>query len=72
MRVRAIDPPGPTLTLPGDTGRLYGLDSTEADPGGVLHVAEGETDREAWSRPGRWPRSPFQGAPALHGAALAM
>lgn len=68
VRVRPIDPPGPTLTLPGDVGRLYGLASTGA--GDVLHVAEGETDAQSLVEAGAGAVIGLPGAGALHGAAM--
>ena len=67
-RVRAFD--GPALTLPGDRARLYGLDACGAEPGGVLHVAEGETDAETLREAGAVAVLGLPGVSTLHGDAL--
>lgn len=70
VRVRPLDPPGPAMTLPGDRGRLYGLDALLSPPGGVLHVCEGETDTEALRAAGARAVIGLPGAATLHGAAV--
>ena len=71
VRARSLDG-GPVLTLPGDRGRLYGLDAAGAPPGAVLHVVEGETDREALAMAGALAVIGLPGAGSLHEQAVAL
>ena len=71
VRARSLDG-GPVLTLPGDRGRLYGLDAAGAPPGAVLHVAEGEFDREALALAGALAVIGLPGAGSLHEQAVAL
>ena len=70
-RARPLDIGGVgTRTLPGDKGRIYGAEAWCAPPGEVLHVAEGETDREALIEAGALWAVGLPGAGALHGAVV--
>ena len=75
VRVRSLAGGG-TLTLPGDAGRpgalggLYGADAYGARAGDVLHVAEGEIDRESLIEAGALAVVGLPGAGARHGAVL--
>lgn len=71
VRTRRL-PHGKPLTLKGDRARLYGADAANAPPGGVLHVCEGETDRETLIEAGALAVVGLPGCGSLHGAVAAL